>query len=184
MFALDLDSSVNDTPQTLGDARHVVVQPVTICQQDPVDITNEVFLRLHSLLESTRAALFFTLNEKDDVSIETLFFRKFMGSVYRGHDGSFVIGHTATVQVTTFAGEGERVMIPLAVFILGRDDIVVTVEEDLLARCSGRRVASEFRKDNGIVWLAGVDHLRDSAKVLEYRAQVRCASPTICAILG
>jgi type III secretory pathway component EscT len=88
---------------------------------------------LYSPLESARAALFFSLNQENDVGIETLFIGQLMRCVNCSHDWALVVRHAPAVQVAALTCQGKGVVLPLAMLILGWDDIVVAVEEYLLS---------------------------------------------------
>jgi len=60
---------MDDSSKSVSQARYVIVEPIAVGQEDPVNITNEIFPGLYSSFKTARATLLFTFYEEDDVGI-------------------------------------------------------------------------------------------------------------------
>ena len=183
MLTFNLHGGVYDSSKSVCQARYVIVEPVAVSQQDPINITNEILPGLHSLLEPARATFLLTFNQKDDVGVQALLIGELMGRVDGSHDRSFVVRSAPTIQVASFSSQREGVVFPLAVLVFCRDNIVVPIKQNLLTRGRCSRITAKFGKYNWVV-LACIDHLGHSAKIVENGAQVRRPSTAVSAIFG
>ena len=91
MIAINLHGGVENTSQSVRQTGNFIVQPVAVCEDNVVDVPNEILVPPDSVLEASRSRFFLALNEKSDVGLKFFFMNKINHTIQSGHDGSLVV---------------------------------------------------------------------------------------------
>lgn len=95
----DGDGCLNHAAETVGKSGSFVVEPVGVCSEDPVDMSEEREMGGDRGGEATGASFFFAFDEEDDVAAELAGLVEFSGGEEGCEKGAFVVGDAASVEV-------------------------------------------------------------------------------------
>ncbi|KAH6609929.1 hypothetical protein Trco_003275 [Trichoderma cornu-damae] len=181
---VDADGGVEDAAQPVGQAGNLVVQPVTVGQQDVVDGADAFLVPLDHLLKPSGAKLLLPFDEEDDVVFQLLRLHQIRHGKQRGQDGAFVVADASPVEETIGPVDGKRFGCPLALLVVGRHHIVMPVEEDSLSFVGRLLLPREPCQDDGIVRFPGAEHFNISAHALKQCAEIRGPLAAVLCKLG
>src|SRR5882757_1185429 len=99
MMAVDLHGGMKYTSKSVSQARYIVIQPITICKDDIIDVPNQVLVPSNSIFEASRSGLFLSFDEKRDIGLQLLFVHEVHHTIQSSHNWPLVIRHTTAVQI-------------------------------------------------------------------------------------
>jgi len=137
MIARHHQIGVDDATKSVGQAWNVVIQPVTISQQHPIDISDECLVLSNRLFESLRARFLLSLDQKDDITAKLLLSSEISRCVQRRKDRAFIVGNTASIQKSVDRSQLERIRLPLRPIRVCTNHVVMAVEQYGPADCIG-----------------------------------------------